>query len=192
MILIIDGYNILKFFYHDAFITEKQRTDFIQLLMKYGKKKGHELIVVFDGGAYGLPDRWVQAPVTIMYTGKQERADDVIIRLLKQYKTYEVVIVSTDREITKEAEECNVPFIDSSLFFDCVKNVVRTSCAQPQKKSHVQKMHKELNPVLDALMETVEIPSRFSKDDTSLIASRSRGKKMSKHEQRIMNIVEKL
>jgi len=192
MIIIVDAYNILKYMYQDQYITEKQRTHFVQQLAKYGKKKGHELIVVFDGGPHGLSDRFVKKPVTIIYTGAQERADDFIIRSITKYKNFDVLIVSTDREITNRAEKNNIPYIDSHLFYTFVCAALGRSAERGKKGSPARKLHKEVGLELDALMESVEVPSRSVKDEDSVVAYTQKGKVSSKNERRIMSIVDKL
>ena len=192
MIIIIDAYNILKYVYHDEYITEKQRAQFVQQLVRYGKKKGHELIVVFDGGPHGMPDRRVTKPVTVIYTGAQERADDFIIRSMKQYKTYDVLIVSTDREITNRAEKYDIPYIDSNLFY----RFVRAAVGKPEEKklpvTEAQRLHDEVLPTLDALMESVEVPQYLAQDEEGVETYVSQEKRLSKNDRRLMNIVDKL
>jgi len=192
VIIIIDAYNILKYFYHDEYITEKQRFQFIQQLIKYGKKRGHELIVVFDGGPYGLPDRITKKSVTVIYTGAQERADDYIIRSLKKYKGYDLLIVSTDREITERAEKYNIAYIDAHLFYRFVRTALAISDEQGKKNEPALKLHKESDPTIDELMESVEVPKYLHKEDEDFKEAGGRGKKLSKNERRLMSVVEKL
>lgn len=192
VIIIIDAYNILKYFYQDEYITEKQRSQFIQQLIRYGKKKGHELKIVFDGGPHGLPDRIVKKPVTVIYTGAQERADDYIIRDMKKYKGYEVLIVSTDREITNRAEKQDIPYIDAHLFYIFVRTALNISDGSTKKTKSAIKLHKETDPTIDELMESVEVPAYLQKDDELEETVANSGKKLSKNERRLMNVVEKL
>jgi predicted RNA-binding protein with PIN domain len=192
MIIIIDAYNILKYIFHDKFITEKQRNRFVDYLVRYGKKKRHELIIVFDGGPYGLSEILVQKPVTIVYTGSQERADDAIIRLMKKYGRYDILIVSTDREITNIAEKDNIPYIDSHLFYRCLSTALGSVESNGKRKERAHKMHNESNPALDSLMESVEVPSNLVKNQEGVIPCSASGKKISKNERYIMSIVDKL
>lgn len=192
MIIIIDAYNILKYLYHDHYITEKQRTDFVQLLVRYGKKRRHELIVVFDGGPHGLPDRFVKKPVTVLYTGAQERADDAIIRLINKYQMFDTLIVSRDREITNKAEKENVAYIDSSLFLKFVRAALDIGFQKKQKSQPAYKLHEEANLVVDELMESVEVPSHLAKGDESMVPYLPQAKTLTKNERRLMKIVDKL
>ena len=164
----------------------------MQQLVKYGKKKDHDLIIVFDGGPYGMPDRRVEKSVTVIYTGAQEQADDFIIRSMKQYKTHSVLIVSTDREITNRAEKYDIPYIDSNLFY----RFVRTALGKLEKKKlseiQAQKLHDEVLPALDDLMESVNVPQYLVQDEGYVEMDVSHGKRLSKNERRLMNIVDKL
>lgn len=192
MIIIIDAYNILKYFYQDEYITEKQRSQFVQQLIRYGKKKGHELLIIFDGGPYGLPDRIVKKPATVVYTGAQERADDYIIREMKKYKGYDLLIVSTDREITGRAEKHNIPYIDAHLFYTFVRAALNIPDKQGKKSKPALKLHKESDTSIDELMESVEVPVYLQKDDEDVEQAGVKGKKLSKNERRLMSVVEKL
>lgn len=192
MIIIVDAYNILKYLYQDKLITEKQRSQFIEQLIKYGKKKRHEVLVVFDGGQYGLSDRSIKKPVTIIYTGAQERADDYIIRQMEKYKNYDVLIVSTDREITLRAEKQNIPFIDAPLFYTFVCKAFNVSKEKNENSKTTYKLHTESNPVVDELMYSIQIPTYLEKDDCEVKQTVIKGKKLSKNERRLMNVVDKL
>lgn len=198
MIIIIDAYNILKHFYADKYITPKERARLVQLLIKYGKKRGHELYIVFDGGPYGLPERKVKKPATIIYTGAQERADDYIIREMKKFKEYDLLIVSTDREITNQAEKQNIPYIDATLFYTFVrKALIGVSDIDKKNKQTYKKMHQQEeseDATLDELMQSVDVPANLEKDKDTYEDKQNfvKGKKLSKNEQRLMNVVDKL
>jgi hypothetical protein len=192
MIIIIDAYNVLKYIFGNKFITEKQRNQFIDYLARYGKKKGHELFIVFDGGPFGMAETFVQKPVTVMYTGP-ERADDVVIRLVTKYQRYDTLLVSTDREITGHAEHAHMPYIDSHLFYTCMQRALGALDGHATKAVHgVRKMHPEPRGAFDAFMESLEVPKNLAKTKEAVSASELSGKKLSKNDRYIMTIVDKL
>src|SRR5690349_11587596 len=77
MILIIDGYNVLKQVYGKQ-IDEKLRTHFIKKLQQYASKKGHHLIVIFDGYFHDDASYTKSKRLEVIYSGLNLSADDVI------------------------------------------------------------------------------------------------------------------
>ena len=68
--------------------------------MEYGKRKGHRIVVVFDGwkGGSGPEQSSVRGGVKVVYSGLGERADAVIKRIVSAEGS-EWVVVSSDREV---------------------------------------------------------------------------------------------
>ncbi len=105
MNILIDGYNLIR--QSDALRRyEKQsleagRNALIALLSSYKKKKGHIITVVFDGWKCGSAqeERNMQAGINIIYSSRGEKADEVIKRLTAGTDE-EIVVVSSDREIS--------------------------------------------------------------------------------------------
>ena len=110
----IDGYNLIGILHRDL---KKARQELIEALINYRKKKGHDITVVFDGYKTGPGRETVEyyGGVRVIYSGVDEKADDVIKRILKTEKLFWIVITS-DRDIERHAwkEKC-VP-VSSSLF----------------------------------------------------------------------------
>ncbi len=57
MIILIDGYNVLKQVYPSTQISEAQRQQFINQLRSYGKIKQHKVVLVFDAGPFDRPTK---------------------------------------------------------------------------------------------------------------------------------------
>ncbi len=47
MVIVIDGYNVLKQL-HDEIVSSEERSRYITTLKRYAKKKTHTIILVFD------------------------------------------------------------------------------------------------------------------------------------------------
>ncbi|GAB5045962.1 NYN domain-containing protein [Thermodesulfovibrio sp. TK110] len=114
--LLIDGYNLIGIFHKDL---KKARQELIEELIRYGNKKGHEITVVFDGYKEGPGKETVEyrGGVRIIYSGANEKADDIIKRILSNEKFLWIVITS-DKEIEKAAWKENCVAVESSVFFD--------------------------------------------------------------------------
>jgi predicted RNA-binding protein with PIN domain len=76
----------------------------MELLMEYRKKKGHHIVVVFDGwkGGSGVESSSVRGGVKVIYSRLGEKADSVIKRILSTERR-EWIVVSSDREIANHA-----------------------------------------------------------------------------------------
>ncbi len=104
MHIIIDGYNLIRqsdsLRQHEKHSLEAGRRALILRLAEYKRKKGHKITVVFDGWDKGpaIEERDRQENISIIYSCRGEKADDVIKRLADS-SPEEAVIVSSDREI---------------------------------------------------------------------------------------------
>ncbi len=114
--ILIDGYNLIGIAHRDL---KKARQELINNLINYKKKKGHEIVVVFDSykNGYGKETSEVVNGVKVIYSGAGERADDVIKRIMREDKSFWIVI-SSDREIEKTAWKENCVPVSSEIFWD--------------------------------------------------------------------------
>jgi len=154
MILIIDAYNVLKQVISGRDIAEKERARFIAQLGKYAKKKGHKIILVFDGG----PDEWTYKEriqgVYVVYSGIHATADDYIKQYMQDHKQYDMLLVSSDRDICYWASRVNVESLDSTAFYGILqKDLEHDNEAETEHESAVIKTSQKDNPELDALMQ---------------------------------------
>src|SRR4030043_1963824 len=95
--IIIDGYNLIGIQHKDL---ENQRDALIASLIEYHKKKGHALIVVFDGWKTGgaQENHSVIGGIKVIYSRMGEKADSVIKRIISSERRGGVVVTS-DRDI---------------------------------------------------------------------------------------------
>jgi hypothetical protein len=111
MILLIDGYNILKQIYEGRNVGDKERAAFLSLLSKYGRRKQHAVVVVFDGGPYQWTHKERLGNVSIVYSGVRETADDYIKHYIQTHETKDVLLVSADNELVQWASRYHKPSI---------------------------------------------------------------------------------
>ena len=105
MVLLIDGYNLmhaLSFFPGDD--LEEGRRRLLDLLGLYKRRKGHRVVVVFDGTEkVGLGEEKVRMRgVEVIFTRRGEKADDALVRLASQYREG-CVLITSDRSVREEA-----------------------------------------------------------------------------------------
>ena len=115
MIIVVDGYNLLKNWQPHATIDERERHAFLQKIAHYCRRKRHKMVVVFDGGLYEWPYKEKMAGVTVIYSAR-ESADEVIMQYLEDHKNKDILLVSSDHELNLFASYLNIVSIGSLEF----------------------------------------------------------------------------
>lgn len=142
MILVIDGYNLLKHIDPDRFIDEHERLTFLHELARYARFKKHKVVVVFDGGPYQWPHKESVMDVKVIYSGVRETADTVIMHYLADHHAKDLLLVSSDHELNLFASKHDVVSIGSDDFYQ----LLRAGLKEAEGKA-------------------VEVPVRFDEDE---------------------------
>jgi len=93
------------------------REALIRQLASYKRIRGHEITVVFDGwrsGSLTESQQWERG-ILVIYSKRDERADEVIKRLAKRFGQG-AVIVTSDREVAHSAERVGATTVSSEEF----------------------------------------------------------------------------
>lgn len=193
MLIIIDAYNLLKQINSQLPKSGWTRDHFIKTIVHYVKKKGHEGLMVFDGG----DSRWIQQHrvglVIIVYPGIGVTADDYIIQVLKKHTQPDIVLlVSTDRALNAVAHAKNIATIDSYDFYIVLKEAMEKREDLLKKQDTIIQFSTP-NSDLDAMMHEGAKKIIGSKDKViNSTCPVSVGKKMNKAERRLMKKLQKL
>jgi uncharacterized protein len=121
MHLIIDGYNVIRQSSQlqllDAMDLQAGREALLELLAQYQSRCHHRITVVFDGWQHGdlKESRDRHQGLLIIYSRRGERADEVIKRLLHQERE-RALLVTSDREIQRCAEQVRASWINAHQF----------------------------------------------------------------------------
>ena len=103
MILIIDGYNLLRAIYPDhKGKSDQQKNYFVRQLGFYKELKAatiNEIIIVFDAGPFSHATREVHNGVIVMHSGQGSDADRWIIDYTERRKGKEMLVISRDRQL---------------------------------------------------------------------------------------------
>ncbi|OPY84422.1 MAG: YacP-like NYN domain protein [Syntrophus sp. PtaU1.Bin208] len=124
MHIIIDGYNLIRqsesLRHFEKQSLEAGRQALLQAVSLYRQQKGHRITVVFDGWESGSPfeERDRQGGITVIYSRRGEKADEVIKRLAQQ-KGEETIVVTSDRDVAGFAVRRGATAL-SSLDFEAV------------------------------------------------------------------------
>ena len=119
MHFLIDGYNLLHVGRSPKSLAdlEREREHLVDLLSSYRRRRPCEVTVVFDGwqGGWVTEQRERSKGIDLIFSKRGEKADEVIKRLVAG-KGSGVVVVTSDREISRFAERMAVPVIPSEQF----------------------------------------------------------------------------
>ena len=119
--IIIDGYNLIRqsptLRSYDFLDVAKGREKLIEILAQYRTLKHHPVLVVFDGWQEGnlTEQRTKEKGIDIIYSKRGEKADEVIKRLVSNFKE-ELIVVTSDREIINFCQSRRCKIITSALF----------------------------------------------------------------------------
>ena len=194
MVLVIDGYNVIKQALMKNTISDFEREQFIKQLGKYHKIRGHKIELVFDGGPLDWPSRAKKHGVYLVYSGYNESADHYIKRYLKEHKALDVLLVSSDRDICNCAARLGIEYVDSKEFYRIMQSRIKTAKSQvavSQKKA--TKLSNSQDEEIDALMQEAShnvIPK--DENDRKEDNSSEMRRKLSKHERELLKKIKKL
>jgi hypothetical protein len=197
MIILIDGYNVLKMVFPKALVDENQREKFIGQLARYAHMTHNKLYVVFDGGDESRPLFLQRRDITIVYSGYRDSADTVIKGLLEEEQQKEVLLVSTDRELNRYAAAYDIPSMESLVFYGYVRDRLHAGEQAAQRPAQPQ-VHKfaevSTSYDLDALMEEGSQKVFYKHDDEGdgLQAQHKPKRMTSKLDKRLEKMVKKL
>ncbi len=194
MIIVIDGYNVLKGAFYPNKITDNERGDFIARMNNYARIKMHTTVVVFDGGNDPHPERESHDQVTVVYSGYNQTADEYIKEFIDGHRQHEMVLVSTDRELCRFANKHDIVTIDSEDFYALVQNAISHGAQKNTVKHHdIIKFSQTESDVDDIIMAgSSQIPLKH--DDASVeIKNRiTKNKTASKQDKKLKRALDKL
>lgn len=192
MIIIVDGYNLLKQLHVGKYIDEDTRMQLIHQLASYQKKRGHEIVLVFDGGINPWPIQEDKLGVCVVYPGINKSADDYIKVYISEFQGQDLLLVSSDRELNHWAGKHDIVSLNSMPFFEIVRDTLAGKDQRAQWKSGMVKTAKNDDPFLDALMEDSTKHMTIKDEDRPRIPGYKPGKEVSKIERMLQKKLEKL
>ena len=153
MIILIDGYNLLKQRDPGIYVEDSARNQLIRSLGAYHKRRGHRIILIFDGGISPWPVQETKAGVLVIYAGHGKSADDYIKYYIAEHHKEDLLLISSDRELGLWASKYDIASMDSLPFYDIIVNTLAHEDTHKQKSGAVVKTTTTEDPFLDALME---------------------------------------
>jgi len=192
MIIVIDGYNVLKHADSDRKIGPQERRQFIQMLSRYHHRKKHTIVLVFDGGPCTWPSKEVIAKVKVIYSGSRKTADTVIMDYIKDHYAKDLLLVSSDNELIRFAEKFEAVSIGSEEFYYLMQEALRS----PFEPEVTEDVHVEIDESIEDLDELMQAGSSSvpvkAEDVQHSGKSHSSMRKSSKQERALLKKLQKL
>lgn len=190
MKVIVDAYNVLHTMVRTDRINENERKHFINLLSAYAKRKKNEVVVVFDAGPFLFPATEQQKGITVKYSGPNDSADDIIMRYIKDHHGQNMVLVSSDRELTAAAQYYEVESVKSQVFYTLL--VEDKNKKETDSSGHVVKLTQDTDQMVDLLMHQTKVSTKHDDMKNPIQERASTSQKASKKERKRMQKIKKL
>lgn len=172
MILILDGYNILKQVLTSSRVTQTERDAFVRLMGKYAQKKNHKIIIFFDGGPHEKPYESRLNGAYVWYAGTNLTADELIIQHAPSYKNKDAALITSVRDlINRTAFSLKVVF-EPLFFYTQVKSAFQSADAISDTITII-KTSENTDEELDRLMhEAALLPTLHREDNKNPLSSK--------------------
>jgi predicted RNA-binding protein with PIN domain len=148
VLLLIDGYNLLHsgrtLVKLNSIELQWERDRLIEKLSLYRQARPSEIIVVFDGwqAGWSTEKREKKKGIELIFSRVGEKADEVIKRLIRE-KGSGVIVITSDREISKYAGKLSVPVIPSEQFRERMEQTSMSITEEYDKEEEEEKQFKK-------------------------------------------------
>jgi predicted RNA-binding protein with PIN domain len=135
MNLLVDGHNLIGQAPGLNLSDADDEAQLVLLLRGYAaRKRGRQVVVVFDRGVYGHPQRLDGYNVSCHFAKSPQDADTQLIRRLRALRRpREWALVSSDRQVARVAEECGVRVIGAREFAAQLQAPTAPARPRPEK-----------------------------------------------------------
>jgi predicted RNA-binding protein with PIN domain len=188
MILLIDGYNLIKQALGIQYVPPEDMFKFLQRLNSYASKKSLKVDIVFDG--YNDELSFSSSRVKVLFSGHQESADD-LIKSIAVGLSDDVLLISSDRELCNFVEnDSKLEHMDSLEFYSFLK-ASESQDSGSVVQDYTVKTAEEENLELDNLMEQ-SFGVEMKAEDFEICSGEPKRHKTSKNDKRILKKIRKL
>lgn len=190
-LVIIDGYNVIKYVFGQKKVSQQQRTRFIVQLTGYLRQRALQGLVVFDGGDTDYPAAHTHGEVRVIFSGYKQTADAVIMRYMQEHRAHEFVLVTSDHELRAAAHALGKQTVTAHEFYhhyleqEDARDAVQTIEQPLTKMAHS-------SSELDALMQEATRHMQYKEEDGAHVGRRTMQKTISKKERVRERILDKL
>ena len=165
MLILIDGYNLIKNRHLSDYIEKDVLDNFIHQLDSYSKNKEHRIEFFLDGGPFNFSSKEKFGCVKIIYSGFNLTADDCIKDRIKTINIDDVLLVTSDVELQKYAKENGIDFVKSVFLNKFLREHFDKKEMKVNKSSNIVKFG---NSSLDDEIEMLMMTSELDKDESEI------------------------
>jgi predicted RNA-binding protein with PIN domain len=192
MLILIDAYNILKQLDPGAFIQDNAKKSLVTMLSAYKNRKGHSIMLVFDGGHSPWPLQEKQKNVVVVYAGQGKSADDYIKSYIAEHSKQDILLVSSDRELALWANKYGIVSMNALSFYAIAKDSIQSLEKSVARSGVTHKTTETQNPILDALMYDTVPDAFYKQEENNNVRRKFNSEKESKIDRLLRKKVEKL
>jgi predicted RNA-binding protein with PIN domain len=207
MIVVIDGYNVLKQLFPGLKNNlDQQKSALIRQLAYYKHKKNaeiQEIIIVFDAGPSSHATRTIKSDIVIMYAGTKSTADDWIINYVSRNRNQEIMIITRDRALREACQQMGADALGGDDFYRILQDSLLDQKLIQDHKTGIEKYEPIfdeedsdwLSPeALDILMEqsSLQMPGEKTDDHEHPHSRKSPSHSLTKKERRFQAKIKKI
>jgi predicted RNA-binding protein with PIN domain len=140
MPLLIDGHNLIGQIPGMSLADYDDEGELVMLLRRYTTaKRGRSVVVVFDHGVYGHPQRLDGYGVICYFARSPQDADAQLIKRINALKRpRDWRLVTSDRQVARAAEERGMRVISAREFAQQLLRPARQSATPPEEQRDVR------------------------------------------------------
>ncbi len=190
MIILIDGYNLIKNILGSKHVSTAERTKFINEIAAYLKFRSLQAYIIFDGGQTTYPESNVHGVLTVVFSGYKQSADEYIVQYVATHKEYEILVVTDDRQLRDLIAQYKKHVLNT---YDFYHQYVKADLTQRRSKNGNHdavpiKTTSYESPALDELMqEASKAVVHKTAEEPLYKQQRTRGSKKERSRARILN-----
>lgn len=167
MLVILDGYNLLKQVFHTSSLNESERNSALTRIAARARVKKYHVLVVFDGYHAEYAPRTVYGTTTVVYSGARRSADEYIIEYVRAIREH-CIVVTGDRALAQAIRSHRCEIMSPHLYWETICASDKAVSKPPEQKTHgIRKLSDSSSRGLDALMEQAARGVRHAKDEGS-------------------------
>ncbi|HJZ46279.1 MAG TPA: NYN domain-containing protein [Roseiflexaceae bacterium] len=158
MPVLIDGHNLIGQIPGMSLADPDDEGDLVMLLRRYTTaRRGRKVIVVFDHGVYGHPQRLDGYGVTCYFARSPQDADVQLIKRIRALKhPRDWTLITSDRQVARAAEERGVRVISSHEFARQLTTSAGRPAASQEERRDARLSEAEIEEWLRLFGESLE------------------------------------
>lgn len=168
MIVLIDGYNLIKRILGDKHVSAAERTRFINEIAAYLKQRPMQAYIIFDGGHTAYPETSSHNALTVVFSGYKKSADDYILQYVAMHKEHEILVITDDRELRNLVTRSQKHVLNTYDFYHqyVKKDVKKVSSKRYHDVAFIKTTSYE-SPELDELMQEASQTVAYKPEEES-------------------------